>query len=49
MAVAIRGTPAAHPDDRAEIENLSNRHMIAIDVGEMDAVMAAWADDADLV
>ena len=39
---------ASYADDRAEIENLSNRYMVAVDVGDMDTVMAAWADDGVL-
>lgn len=39
---------AGYADDRAEIENLSNRYMVAVDVGDMDTVMAAWADDGVL-
>ena len=40
---------AGYADDRAEIENLSNRYMIAVDVGDIDTVMKTWADDGDLV
>ena len=39
---------AGYADDRAEIENLSNRYMIAVDAGDMDAVMAAWVPDGVL-
>ena len=42
---------AAHADyanDRAEIENLSNRYMIAVDAGDIETVMATWADDGVL-
>lgn len=39
---------AGYADDRAEIENLSNRYMIAVDAGDMDTVMAAWTDDGAL-
>jgi hypothetical protein len=39
---------AGYADDRAEIENLSNRYMIAVDAGDMETVMAAWADDGVL-
>jgi hypothetical protein len=39
---------ASYADDRAEIENLSNRYMIAVDAGDMDTVMAAWVDDSVL-
>jgi hypothetical protein len=39
---------AGYADDRAEIENLSNRYMIAVDAGDIETVMAAWADDGVL-
>ena len=42
-------TLAGYADDRAEIENLSNRYMIAVDSGDMDSVMATWAADGVLV
>ena len=40
---------ASYADDRAEIENLSNRYMVAVDAGDMDTVMATWADDGVLI
>lgn len=40
---------ASYADDRAEIENLSNRYMVAVDAGDMDTVMSTWADDGELV
>ncbi|MGC1457154.1 MAG: nuclear transport factor 2 family protein [Steroidobacteraceae bacterium] len=40
---------ASYADDRAEIENLSNRYMIAVDVGDIDTVMKTWVDDGDLI
>src|SRR5277367_5066028 len=40
---------ANYADDRAEIENLSNRYMVAVDAGDIDTVMKTWADDGDLV
>jgi hypothetical protein len=50
LALGVWGTAAAsYADDRAQIENLSNRYMIAVDVGDMDAVMGAWADDGVLI
>jgi len=42
-------TWAGYADDRAEIENLSNRYMIAVDSGDMDSVMATWAVGGVLV
>ena len=50
-AIALLASGAAlasYADDRAEIENLSNRYMVAVDAGDMDTVMAAWADDGAL-
>ncbi|MEO8314400.1 MAG: nuclear transport factor 2 family protein [Pseudomonadota bacterium] len=40
---------AGYADDRAEIENMSNRYMVAVDAGDMDTVMACWADNGELV
>jgi len=39
---------AGYADDRAEIENLSVRYMIAVDAGDIETVMATWADDGVL-
>ena len=39
---------ASYADDRAEIENLSTRYMVAVDAGDIDTVMATWADDGVL-
>jgi len=39
---------ASYADDRAEIENVSNRYMIAVDAGDIETVMATWADDGVL-
>ncbi len=39
---------AGYADDRAEIENLSNRYMIAVDAGDIDTVMSTWAEDGVL-
>jgi ketosteroid isomerase-like protein len=39
---------AGYADDRAEIENLSDRYMVAVDAGDLDTVMATWADDGVL-
>ena len=47
--VMSAATWASYADDRAEIENLSNRYMIAVDSGDMDSVMATWAADGVLV
>ncbi|HUN76807.1 MAG TPA: nuclear transport factor 2 family protein [Steroidobacteraceae bacterium] len=39
---------ASYADDRAEIENISNRYMIAVDAGDIETVMRTWADDGVL-
>lgn len=33
----------SYAEDRARIENLSNRYMVAVDAGDIETVMAAWA------
>ena len=40
---------AGYADDRAEIENLSNRYMVAVDAGDIETVMSTWADDGRLI
>ena len=39
---------AGYADDRAEIENLSNRYMVAVDAGDIETVMSTWAEDGVL-
>jgi hypothetical protein len=39
---------ADYANDRAEIENLSNRYMVAVDAGDIETVMSAWAEDGVL-
>lgn len=39
---------AGYADDRAEIENLSNKYMVAVDAGDIETVMSTWADDGVL-
>lgn len=39
---------AGYAEDRAQIENLSNRYMIAMDAGDIETVMSAWTDDGEL-
>ena len=39
---------AGYADDRAEIENISNRYMVAVDAGDIDTVMSTWADNGVL-
>lgn len=40
---------AGYADDRAEIQNLSNRYMVAVDAGDIETVMSTWADDGELI
>jgi ketosteroid isomerase-like protein len=40
---------AGYADDRAEIENLSNRYMVAVYAGDIDTVMSTWAEDGELI
>ena len=35
---------AGYADDRAEIQNLSNRYMVAVDAGDIETVMSTWAE-----
>jgi hypothetical protein len=39
---------ADYANDRAEIANLSNRYMVAVDAGDIETVMSAWAEDGVL-
>ena len=45
MSMAAR---AGYADDRAEIENVSNKYMVAVDAGDIDTVMSTWAEDGVL-
>lgn len=40
---------ASYADDRAEIQNLSNRYMVAVDAGDIETVMSTWAEDGELI
>jgi ketosteroid isomerase-like protein len=39
---------AGYADDRAAIENLSNKYMVAVDAGDIETVMSTWHDDGVL-
>jgi ketosteroid isomerase-like protein len=39
---------AGYADDRAEIQNLSNKYMVAVDAGDIETVMSTWAEDGVL-
>jgi hypothetical protein len=40
---------ADYANDRAEIENLSNKYMVAVDAGDIEAVMATWHPQGVLI
>jgi hypothetical protein len=48
LAFVATAACAGYADDRAEIENISNRYMVAVDAGDIDTVMSTWADDGVL-
>jgi ketosteroid isomerase-like protein len=50
MALALTSGAAwaGYADDRAEIENLSNKYMVAVDAGDIETVMSTWAEDGVL-
>ncbi len=48
MACLATQAFAGYADDRAEIENISNRYMVAVDAGDIDTVMGTWTDDGIL-
>jgi ketosteroid isomerase-like protein len=39
---------AGYADDRAEITNISNKYMVAVDAGDIETVMSTWAEDGVL-
>lgn len=54
-AVALACAPVSaaaeqhsYAEDRALIENLSNRYMVAVDAGDIETIMDTWADDGVL-
>ena len=40
---------ADYANDRSEIENLSNKYMVAVDAGDIDTVMSTWHEEGRLV
>jgi len=48
FAVVSTAALAGYADDRAEIENVSNRYMVAVDAGDIETVMSTWAEDGVL-
>lgn len=47
-AITTGNAHAGYADDRAQIENLSNRYMIAVDAGDIETVMSTWHEDGVL-
>ena len=39
---------ADYANDRAYIENISNKYMVAVDAGDIETVMSTWAEDGVL-
>ncbi|MCC6202092.1 MAG: nuclear transport factor 2 family protein [Gammaproteobacteria bacterium] len=48
LGFAAGAARADYANDRAEIENLSNRYMVAVDAGDIDTVMSTWAEEGVL-
>ena len=50
-ALTVMAWPALadYANDRAEIVNLSNKYMVAVDAGDIDTVMSTWHEDGNLV
>ena len=49
IAASLGGAAfAGYADDRAEIQNLSNRYMMALDAGDIETVMSTWAEEGVL-
>jgi ketosteroid isomerase-like protein len=54
LAVMVAGLSstvvlADYANDRAEIENISNKYMVAVDAGDIELVMSTWHEDGELV
>lgn len=55
LAISTAALPAAaaaqehsYAEDRAQIVNISNHYMVAVDAGDIDTVMETWAQDGVL-
>lgn len=48
LGLAATTSRADYANDRAEIENLSNRYMVAVDAGDIETVMSTWTEDGVL-
>jgi hypothetical protein len=40
---------ADYANDRAEIENISHKYMVAVDAGDIETVMSTWHPDGELI
>ena len=49
LIIAQCSVMADYANDRAEIENISNKYMIAMDAGDIKTVMSLWAEDGEMV
>jgi hypothetical protein len=49
LCILATNANAGYADDRAEIVNLSNRYMVAVDAGDIETVMSTWAEDGRLI
>ena len=48
LSTAAAAQQPSYAEDRAQIVNLSNHYMAAVDAGDIDTVMETWADDGVL-
>jgi ketosteroid isomerase-like protein len=48
LVIAQGSGMADYANDRAEIENMSNKYMIAMDAGDIETVMSLWAEDGEM-
>lgn len=48
MTAPASAQQPSYAEDRAQIVNLSNHYMAAVDAGDIDTVMGTWADDGVL-
>ena len=48
LTLAQGSVLADYANDRAEIENMSNKYMIAMDAGDIETVMSFWAEDGEM-
>jgi ketosteroid isomerase-like protein len=49
LVASVSPALADYANDRAEIENISNKYMVAVDAGDIETVMGTWADNGVLI